>query len=407
MAYILLTFVLIDIQFVAYTQYVDDLGMTESVYTTSLALNFSGMAVGCIFLIPWTHKYGRRPIYIFSLVVQLATAIWSATLTTNTELMASNFVMCFGAAVSETVVQMTIVDLFFINQYALVNGLFLLFQFSGAYLGLVAAGYVIDSQGWRWMWWWCAIFFGILLVLVLFFFEETIYTPAIDGQALGNPSIEVPEFQEGEDTKHSTSMRESMSLPRPLTTADDIVLQGTTNPLRKRLALVTYVPVSIRRHFYQPIVLLCTVPAVAYAAITYGALLTWYTVITTTSTQFMVEEPYNFSASALGLLNIAPFIGTVIGTAIISSLSDWLIIRLAARNGGIYEPEMRLYPAIPGAILVSAGFALFCFGPESVSFPILSPWYNAHKLTSFFVASCLAYFGSRMGNQLRWSHHLW
>ncbi|KAM0329246.1 hypothetical protein ACHAQA_004548 [Verticillium albo-atrum] len=361
--YVLLTFVLIDIQFVAYSQYVDDLSMTERVYTIALALNFGGLAVGCVLFIPFVHKFGRRPIYLMSIIIQLATGIWQAVLNTNGELMASNLVMCLGAAVSETIVQITIVDLFFINQYATMNGLFLLMQFGGAYLGPVAAGYIIDSQGWRWMWWWCSIFFGLLLVLFIFFFEETAYMPTDDGQLVRHATSSAAS---ADKTDGDESTKQAPPIEAVAESQQSNRWEGTPKPLRKRLALFTPTPLSIGRHFYQPFLILVTFPAVAYTAITYGALLTWYTVITTASTQFLVEEPYNFSATSLGLLNLAPFVGTLLGTAIVSPLSDWLVVWLARKNRGIYEPEMRLWPAIPGAVLVSAGLGLFVFAMDEV-----------------------------------------
>ncbi|KIW43301.1 uncharacterized protein PV06_04415 [Exophiala oligosperma] len=354
--YVLFTFVLLDIQFVAYAEYVEDVGMTTFVYTTSIALNYTGLAVGCVFFIPFTYRYGRRPVYLVSLALQLACAIWSARVTTNGELMASNLVMGLAGAISETIVQVTIADLFFTHQYATVNGLFLGTQATGAYLGPVAAGYVIDSQGWRWMWWWCTIFLSVTFLLVLFFFEETTYTPLI-GSLPGNCEPEATMTGGGSNPKKDTA-EEGL---QPVASISVPNLYPARRPLRERFALVTKTPAPISQHFYRPFILLVMFPGMAYTAITYGSLLAWFAIMNTLAPQHLSAPPYNFSASALGLFNVAPFIGSVVGMAI-TPLNDWIILHLARRNNGLYEPEMRLYPAIPGALLTTGGIAMFGFG---------------------------------------------
>ena len=49
-----------------------------------------------------------------------------------------------------------------------------------------------------------------------------------------------------------------------------------------------------------------------------------------------------------------------IGLAVFGRLSDKLIQKLAARNGGVLEPEYRLPPMIPAALIIPAG--LFIYG---------------------------------------------
>lgn len=53
---------------------------------------------------------------------------------------------------------------------------------------------------------------------------------------------------------------------------------------------------------------------------------------------YMLDPPYNFTATAIGLMNVAPFVGTTMGTLICGPLSDWLVLKLAKKNHGIYEP---------------------------------------------------------------------
>lgn len=352
-----MTFVLLDISGVSYNDYVEEFGMTYDDYNNITAANYAGLAVGCVLFIPLVYKFGRRPIYLASLAIQLATAIWSAKTKTIAEMIALNVIQGLGGAISETIVQITIADIFFVHQYATMNGLFLLFQAVGAYLGPVAAGYVVVSQGWRWEWWWCAIFLGVSLVLVLFLFEETAYVaPILEGEPSNLEAGNRPVSGQGTATRP----KEELDITKQESTSD--VLIKMHRPWHDRLRLYTKTEVSIIHHVWQPFVLLVRIPAVAYVALTYGLLLASFAAIVSVSSAWLFYEPYNFDAGAVGLFNIAPFVGTLLASVLVALLSDRWIIRLAEKNGGIYEAEMRLWPAIPMSLLTCAGCLMFGFG---------------------------------------------
>lgn len=93
-------------------------------------------------------------------------------------------------------------------------------------------------------------------------------------------------------------------------------------------------------------------PAVAYTALIYGSLLAWFSVVVSSYSVYFTLPPYNFSSAGIGLLNLGPFIGSVFGSIYGGILNDWLIIRLSRRNKGVYEPEMRLWSALPAVILL-------------------------------------------------------
>jgi len=70
--------------------------------------------------------------------------------------------------------------------------------------------------------------------------------------------------------------------------------------------------------------------------------------------------PYNFSVGEAGLVSLSPFILCIIGEAISGPLNDWICLRLARANHGIYEPEFRLVLMSVVLILGTVGF--FGFG---------------------------------------------
>lgn len=79
------------------------------------AVNYAALAVGCVLFIPLVHKYGRRPVYLLSSALQFAACIWLAKTVTPGDMIGSNLISGLGGAISETIVQITIADLFFVH----------------------------------------------------------------------------------------------------------------------------------------------------------------------------------------------------------------------------------------------------------------------------------------------------
>ncbi|KAG8410653.1 hypothetical protein J3459_016996 [Metarhizium acridum] len=336
--YVLLTFVQLDIGFTAWERYQQELGFSIGLLNAGAAINYGGLAIGCILLVPLVHKYGRRPLYLFSTILQLVSCVWYAETQTGGDFIGSNLVSGVGGAISETIVQITIADLFFVHHHAIMNGWYLFFTFAGAYLGPVASGYIVESQGWRWMWWWCVILFGVHLVLIVLLFEESKFINNVDAR----DGMEPIRSRSTGDDKHSVAEAE---WNRSVIQVDHSIPLAS---YRQRMAWVTNSKTHLLHDFYQPVVLLFTFPAIAYAAIT---------------------APYNFTAAGVGLMNVAPFIGTFPGIFLGGWMNDKSIVWLARRNGGIYEPEMRLWLALPMSVMTPAGI-LVC----GVGLAYGSPW---------------------------------
>lgn len=148
--YTLMVFVLVDIGTVIYGPLMDDLGFSVEVLNWSFGANTAGLAVGCVIFIPFALKFGRRPVYLISIAICLATAIWQARMQTAGDQYGSGVVSGLAGSIAETICQMTVADLFFVHQRATANGVYLLLVNVGAFLAPVAAGYAADAQGWRW-----------------------------------------------------------------------------------------------------------------------------------------------------------------------------------------------------------------------------------------------------------------
>ncbi|KAH8724962.1 major facilitator superfamily domain-containing protein [Phaeosphaeriaceae sp. PMI808] len=362
--YVLWTFVQLDIGFTAWGPMQDQLGFTTDELNIGAALNYGGLAIGCIFFMPFVHKYGRRPLYLFSSAAQLASVIWQAETHTSSDLIGSNIISGLSGAISETIVQITIADIFFVHQHGTVTGVYLMCTSVGAFLGPVASGYIVDSQGWRWMWWWCVIFMALNLILVIFFFEETKYIPAAYGHGTTEQSDSIQSSNTLDDGQKRDAARDnndskSTSHVRKNSTIDHTV---TPKTYRQRLALVTTSKGSVVHHLYQPIIVLFTFPAVTYTALTYGTVLSSFAIMTSVQATYLLLPPYNFSAAGVGLMNVAPFVGAIFGFVVGGYFSDKSIMRFSQKNQGIYEPEMRLRLAFLATFLLPTGILMVGLG---------------------------------------------
>lgn len=85
-----------------------ELGFSTGLLNNGYATGSASLAVGAIIFIPFALKYGRRSMYLFSLVGQIAVMVWSAKMMTAGDLIGTNLFNCLLGALAEVIVQMTV-----------------------------------------------------------------------------------------------------------------------------------------------------------------------------------------------------------------------------------------------------------------------------------------------------------
>ncbi|GAM34924.1 hypothetical protein TCE0_015r02826 [Talaromyces pinophilus] len=378
-----------------------ELGFTSEILNDSYAAGCAALAVGSVILIPFALKFGRRPLYLLSTVVQFAVSIWSAKMQTVGDLMAINVIQCFFGSLAEVIVQMTIADLFFVHQRGRMNALYVWTWLLSSYMGILIAGYVASGLGWRWIWWLNAIIFGVTIFVVGFAYEETKFCPPVPATTTDNVLQPRTAITNNKDQKQDAKRDEAEEFNMKQTSADHGAATGfasidmadeaigitpiTINPnipmktYWQRLALTKTTASSggaghsFLQHVYQPLVILTTIPAIAWTALVYGILVALGDVMSTTMSSYLPDPPYNFSPYQVGLMSIPRMIGVTIGAVIVGPLSDWWVVFLSRRRNGIFEPEMRLWCMIPFLPFVVAGALLFAIGlSDHRSWPVIA-----------------------------------
>ena len=233
-------------------------------------------------------------------------------------------------------------DVFFVHERGLMNNLYIWCMTIGGTSIPIASGYITMSQGWRWVWWWTAIMLGVLLLLFTFLYEETKYMPIISGTTSTVEPSDVPEHNLSVDNKPFDHKQCDL---QPV----DSMITNVPPPRKtylQRLKLWASSDgslVALLHHTYQPFSVMGTIPAVLYVALLYGLLSAAFQVSVSLISITLPAPPYDFNADQVGLMNLPALIGNTLGALVSSPFSDRVILWLARKNNGIYEPEMRLW----------------------------------------------------------------
>ncbi len=96
----------------------EELGFTIELLNNGYATGSAALAVGALLFIPFALKFGRRPMYLLSLIGQIAVMIWSAKMQNAADLIMTNLFNCLLGALAEVIVQMTVAGLWSITLLA-------------------------------------------------------------------------------------------------------------------------------------------------------------------------------------------------------------------------------------------------------------------------------------------------
>lgn len=318
------------------------------------ALCYLFLGVGCLLLQPLAMKYGRRPIYMFGTILTIVGDSILGGLNTKGSLYAANVLCGIAAAPVDSLVQISITDIFFLHEHGRRLSIYIFAMYAGSYLGPIAAGYITTGQGnWKWCAWWLVIISGGLLVIQLFSMDETLYKRQSN---TANSSLlkSVPEKDE-EEKLEEVSVKD-----------DEIFIDSTPPPkktYRQRMKLFSPehgTPLPLYVSFWMPFPTL-RYPAVSWCAFVYGVQISFLSLLSITQAQFFEAPPYNFSPNTAGLTNLASFIGGFIGM-FYGSLSDKFQIWMTKRNNGVFEPEFRLWTLVVSAVINTGGLLMYGLG---------------------------------------------
>ncbi|KAH7922411.1 MFS general substrate transporter [Leucogyrophana mollusca] len=351
------------------------LNLNTSVNDLSMITGDLVLAIGLVLLLtaPASVVWGRRPVFLLGNALLLASAIWSAVAKDLGSLTASRVIGGIGMAPIECLVEATIADIFFVHERGTWIAVWS-FALLGGICGVsIVNGYLIQDVSWRVCFVVEAALCAVLLVLTILFVPETAYRRS----TVVNAHIESSDQSTSSIPGKSTSaVTESSDVEKISKVSIDVLPSDTEKRDSYRKSLLPYAGYryteeSFWRICLRPFTLLCS-PVVAWGTLIYGTTAGWLVALSV-SVSLLFSSPaygYDFEAGPVGLISgVGPFIAAILGNAIAGPLSDWSVTWLSRRNGGIYEPEFRLFMVIP--LLVSTTIGWFGW---AISANLLELW---------------------------------
>lgn len=263
----------------------------------------------------------------------------------------------------------------------------------GSFLTPMAAGIQAKYTGWRDSYLALSISLTLLFVVFLFAYEETKYVPILQGVSEARPSDTSNKDYDDEKDKAKDGLDISLHQTRSNARISESIPPAT---YRQRLRWVTYSSESLWKIAYFPAYIIL-LPHVLFSAIQYAAGIAWLVIMASIIPIVFTMPPYNFNTDGIGLMNLGPFVGNLLGSFYSGLLSDRSVRWLARRNGGYYEPEMRLYLLLPPALFMAGGIIMFGTTADRVSRHYLS--YFQPPTTNFITNN--SYFRACTGSTPR------
>lgn len=367
----------------------NDAGATQDTLNELYGISYKSMnaGAGVLFItIGWTtflltpvaSLYGRKLSYVICISLGLLGAIWFALSKRTTDTIWSQLFVGASEACAEAHVQQSLTDMYFQHQLGSVLTGYIMATSVGTYLGPLIAGYIVEGVSFRWVGWTAALISAGLLVVIVFGMHETTfdrkkYQGVIQHNSAGTFDIKTEKKEKEKEIVNGGSVSSNMSVH-----SNDLELavtqkRGACEPkisYWKLVALITKAPNLIGagiKQYIQRLFLLFRVflfPPTLFSGLVWGmqdALLTFY--LTVEDDQYY-DPPYNYGNAQVALMNVPCLIGAVIGCIYAGIMSDWFMIWMAKRNGGVQEAEYRLYFLILPAILTPIGLILFAVGTD-------------------------------------------
>lgn len=345
-----------------------DTGLTLNDLNAGTGYMFLLFGWGCLFWQPLALQYGKRPVYLISMLATTVIMIWVPYTTTNGQWIASKLLQGFFGAPVESLCEISVTDIYFTHETGTYIAIYGFFLVGSNFLAPVFAGFINEGQGWKWVLYWCAILSGLSFVFLVFFMEETNYhRETLVGSETKKNEGGGPVTRE----LHTGDAIEKENILAGLNGSSNTDEEYKTDNVARRKTLYQKLklfdkqelryPNRLKDMILRPLIFL-SFPVIFYAGFSYGSSLIWFNVLNGTASLILSGKPYGFSSSIVGLTYISPLIGMTLASLFIGGIGDWLVLKLARRNRGIMESEYRLWLFSISILLVPGGLILWGVG---------------------------------------------
>lgn len=356
----------------------ENTNVTLSQLNSGTGYMFLFFGLGCLVFQPLALQYGKRPVYLFSMLATTLICVWPPYTRSNGEWIASKILQGFFGSSIESLPEISMCDLFFEHERSLALSLYGLTLLAASYLAPFVAGFISSGQSWKWVMWWCSIFGAVCFIFLFLFMEETNYERKLKvDSATGQPITiksnngvvgvfsnidDIVDSENNSDEKRETLKVEESRI-HAIKSADNNNIHNQVSNVQivdSATYVSSHAPIKTYReklslfggrkrkfllhHYAIAPFFMARFPVVLWAGFLYGSSLVWFNVLNATEALILGSPPYNFSSSMCGVAYLSPLIFSFILFYLSGYCSDWLKVRIAIwRGNGLSLPEDRLW----------------------------------------------------------------
>ncbi|PKS09347.1 hypothetical protein jhhlp_003961 [Lomentospora prolificans] len=150
-----------------------DVEVEQVALTTGLYM--LGLGLGSVIASPTAILFGKRPVYLVSAFIFIASCVWCALSPSFGSLVAARILQGIAVSPVECLPSATIAEIFFLHERAYRIGIYTLLLLGGKNLVPLISALVIQNLGWRWVFWVVAIIVAFWVFMLFFFVPETFW----------------------------------------------------------------------------------------------------------------------------------------------------------------------------------------------------------------------------------------
>lgn len=309
----------------AYAELAEAFGTTVQASTHLASAQVAVLGVAPLAWRPLADAYGRRPVFLLSLLASGLGNVGCALSRRYGVLMFFRVLVAFFVSPASALGGAVVAETFFKKNRARYVGIWMVMVTLGVPMGPLVFGSVVHHADFRWIFWTLSIINAVLLVLCFLFGSETLY--------MRQDNQDPPPYM-SEKASESGFVKKCISFrrinPRELTAFD----------------------------FFEPLAMAAR-PCVVLPGLAYATLFFFGNILTTIAIPQLFGDKFSLNTEDMGLQFIGVIIGSLLGEQVGGVLSDMWMRRAKSRSGGEVHAEFRLWLSYGGYVLSVVGVVVF------------------------------------------------